>query len=550
LTTEQLQATRAEKWRQKANPVLTLEDATEWMESTGICFFLPRKAQFPVPAPSFAEAVSGESNPTPSPEAIQNAFSLAVRLIAAGAAVPLNLLGSVTEQPDFLVSPEALPYIFSLRGDRNWKRGPGKSSQLATDIWQLLKREGALAAPELQEKLGRGVSETAVHRALSELWGGLYVVPIYAGGEATTWALFESQYQKAMHTGGGMAQATALSALISLYLDSVIAATTEDIETFLSPLAPRSRIREVARGLLAMRQLSALSLGSQSLLFITGGLPEFPAIETDIQAPAEQTVAPPFPIAEERPQQPRQPRKPFAPRPPRREPREGYPRRERKDERRPRRDAGRGGFQPQRRASQEDERREWQPRSQADQGGFRTPYRDRGEGRPEWKRREDRTERGERREWKPRPERGASRPFKKEGGFGPQKPSSREGRRPFGNRDNQERPDRREFSQNERSGDRRKKPFSKPRGEFRPESGPKKSGTKFVPKTGSKFGPKSGRRPGSKSGFAPKAGGKPWTKSGPKSGQKPGTKSGGKSPSRPFHKPSFKKRKRKDESGE
>ena len=96
-------------------------------------------------------------------------------------------------------------------------------------------------------------------------------------------------HQKPMQMGGGMAQATALSALISLYLDSSIAATTEEIETFLSPLAPRSRIGEVVRGLAATRQLLTISLGTQSLLHIAGGLPEFPVIEAPAETPASET---------------------------------------------------------------------------------------------------------------------------------------------------------------------------------------------------------------------------------------------------------------------
>ncbi len=307
MTTEQLQAARAEKWRQKANPLLTSEDAETWIESTGVSLFLPRKTQLQAPAPSFVEAVNGETNATPPPAAIQNAFELATRLLAAEKATPLNLLGGVSEQPDFLVSPEALPYVFSLRGDREWKRGPrDKSSPLVVDSWKLLKREGALTTSELQTLLGREVTEAAVLRSLSELWTALRVLPVYSAGEATAWELFESRHQKAMQTGGGMAQATALSALVSLYLDSAIAASTEEIEAFLSPLAPRSRIAEVVRGLAATRQLLTIQLGTQSLLHIAGGLPEFPEVE----APAEQVESVPRPEAA-----PRE-RRPFAPRSP------------------------------------------------------------------------------------------------------------------------------------------------------------------------------------------------------------------------------------------
>src|SRR5580698_9147461 len=184
LTIEQLQAARAEKWRQKANPVLTLEDAETWIDSIGVSLFLPRKSQLQAPATSFVEAVLGETNATPIPAAIQNAFDLATRLFAAEKATPLNLLGSTSEQPDFLISREALPYVFALRGDREWKRGPrDKSSPLVIETWKLLKREGALTAPELQNLLGREVTDAAVLRALSDLSPRLRVLPVYTAGE-------------------------------------------------------------------------------------------------------------------------------------------------------------------------------------------------------------------------------------------------------------------------------------------------------------------------------------------------------------------------------
>ncbi|QNI31077.1 hypothetical protein H7849_18495 [Alloacidobacterium dinghuense] len=411
MTTEQLQAARAEKWRQQANPLLTSEDAEAWIESTAVSLFLPRKTQLQAPAPSFVEAVLGETNGTPAPTAIQNAFEMATRLFAADKATPLNLLGGVSEQPDFLVSPETLPYVFALRGDRDWKRGPReKSSPLVVESWKLLKREGALTVPEMQELLGRELTEAAVLRALCELWTALRVLPVYTPGEATTWELFESSHQKAMQVGGGMAQATALSALISLYLDSTIAATTEEIETFLSPLAPRSRIGEVVRGLAATRQLFTISLGTQSLLHIAGGLPEFPVIEAPAETSANETLPELGPSAAHE-------RRPFVPR----STPGGGPRRERPPFRE--RPAAREGGET---SGRDRPRREWKPRP--DQRSFGT-----GESRPrraggdEGFKKPVRPRTGEqssgapeRREWKPRPQQGEFRPRREgtgQGGF-------------------------------------------------------------------------------------------------------------------------------------
>jgi len=501
LTLEQLHAARAERWRQLGVPVLTLEDAAQWVESMGLCFFVPRRGQFHAPAPSFVEAFIGMSLARPGMTEIHEAFLLAVRLFNSGGAVPLNLLGTVSEQPDFFVSPEALPYVFSLRGDRNWKRGPGKGSQLAADIWKLLKKDGALTALELQDKLGRGVSEAAVLRALTELWGAMYVVPVYSESAPTTWSLLEETNQKAMQMGGGAGQTTALSALISLYLDSVIVASAEEIETFLSPLAPRSRIREVARGLLATRQLSTLTLGTQSLLYITGGLPEFPAVEALVEAAPEPAALSASPATEH-------PRKAFTPRPKQRK----GPRPER------------GG-----------EKREFRGKPRP-QGGLHAPRRDGGAERPAWKRGEDRPETGQRREWKPRTDhKEGGRPFRKTGDFDKKKPFKRE-----------ERPFRKRSSEQE--GEERKRPGSEG-SDFRSESRPGKFGSKFSGRSGGSLAPKSATR------FSPRSGAKSGSKFGGKSGPKSGrfgAKQGGKFGPRSGPRPGGRKfpPKRKDDSGE
>ena len=41
-----------------------------------------------------------------------------------GVAVRLNLLGQPGEQPDFVVAGWVLPYVYALRGDRDWRRSP------------------------------------------------------------------------------------------------------------------------------------------------------------------------------------------------------------------------------------------------------------------------------------------------------------------------------------------------------------------------------------------------------------------------------------------
>ncbi len=285
MTSEQLLATRATLWRHKAEPLLTLDDAQSWLLQTGLCLFLPRKAQIPAPAPSFVEACLGETNPTPPRQTIEAAKELLVRLIESDSAVPLNLLGTSSDHPDFLVSKEALPFVYALRGDRDWKHAPGagganRVSPLVTEVWGLLEERPGLAATEIREALGRELTEAAVLRALHELWASLRVEPLYrSGGRETLWEPLQARHRKAITSGAGMSQVTALSVLVSIYLQSVVAASGEEVEAFLSPLASRSKVREAVRGLTATRQLGLVQMETHSLLHVEGSLPEFPEEE-------------------------------------------------------------------------------------------------------------------------------------------------------------------------------------------------------------------------------------------------------------------------------
>ena len=158
---EQLQQTRAQRWHQNGEALLTLEAAREWLQETGLCLFLPRKMQLPAPAPSFVEAFLGETNATPSLEQIENATAMLARLTDEGDVLALNLLGVAGEQPDFLVTPEYLSYIFTLRGDKGWKHDPattgtGRVSPLVLEVWKAIERTGVQTAIELRETAWQG----------------------------------------------------------------------------------------------------------------------------------------------------------------------------------------------------------------------------------------------------------------------------------------------------------------------------------------------------------------------------------------------------------
>src|SRR5271154_6407412 len=290
-TAQQLAAARLAHWRHNADPILTINMLRDWLNTSGLVLFPPRAAQLPAPAPSFVEATLGTPNAAPTLADTEQSRSLLSRLILDGGAIPLNLLGNPTgvgsETPDFIVSPLAFPYIFTLRGDKAWKQppstsGPTKVSPLALNTYNLLAEQAkGISAYDLATQLGKEVTETAVLRALTELWQHLRVLPVpQPDGAATLWELTTTRFTKQIKAGANAGQPTALSALISLYLGQAIVASEEEIETFLSPIAARSRIRDVIHALLSARQLETVAVEGRTVLHVTGELPAFLAIET------------------------------------------------------------------------------------------------------------------------------------------------------------------------------------------------------------------------------------------------------------------------------
>jgi len=285
LTAEQLEASRAERMRLNGHGALTLEDARTWIEETGLCLFLPRRQFSTSVAPSFVEAIAGHRNSNPDPKHIALAEELLVRLETDGVAVRLNLLGQPGEHPDFVVAAWVLPYVYALRGDRDWRRNPQLTgsrqvSQLAVQAYKLLEA-GETTIPSLKHTLGREVTEQAVLRAITELWQQLRIIPVIpARGETAKWQLLRVRYQKAIAEGASTSQVTAISVLASIFLQAVIAATMEDVELFLAPLTARSKVREVLRGLLATRQVHTISLGHAPHFYVAGTLPEFTVAPT------------------------------------------------------------------------------------------------------------------------------------------------------------------------------------------------------------------------------------------------------------------------------
>ena len=304
-TAAQVADVRLKQWHQQGEALLTIENLRGWINAAGLVLFAPRP-QIASPAPSLVEAVLGAPNPNPTLEQTSEARSLLARLVADGLAVPLNLLGAGPatvhagapgDTPDFVASTAVFSYVFTLRGDKAWKQPPTTSgalkvSNLGLAIHEALSQRGPLSAYELTTEVGKEVTEAAVLRALIELWTHLRVLPLaQPDGRPTLWELSSARFTKQIKAGANAGQPSALSALISLYLGQAVVASEDEIESFLSPLASRSRIRDVIHALLSARQLDTMAVEGRTMLHLAGTLPAFLAPQAAVAESEPQAVA-------------------------------------------------------------------------------------------------------------------------------------------------------------------------------------------------------------------------------------------------------------------
>jgi hypothetical protein len=90
----------------------------------------------------------------------------------------------------------------------------------------------------------------------------------YKEGEGAFWDVLFRWAPDAVREGINLSIGEALSALLSEYLDCVIAADQSELESFFGNLVPRSRVKETVNALIAARELSFVRVGSRSLVQI------------------------------------------------------------------------------------------------------------------------------------------------------------------------------------------------------------------------------------------------------------------------------------------
>jgi hypothetical protein len=272
---QQLQELRREKWRLNGQPVRTLDDARQFIDSVGFCLLYPHRPA--VLVPTFVGAYIGSDDHLPirqtafaDPRAGE-AKDLMVRLLRERAAYEANLF----PENNFLVSPSVFPFFYGVLGDRNPKAPPKAGarsgySPLAIDAFLLLQKHGPVSKHRLGEMLAKGVSEPALDRALDELWAKLRITRVdYNQEEGVFWDVLFRWSPEAVKEGMHVGVTESLTALVSKYLDCVLAAQQEEVEQFFSPLIGRARVREAVNALQAARELSFVHVGGRVLLQVS-----------------------------------------------------------------------------------------------------------------------------------------------------------------------------------------------------------------------------------------------------------------------------------------
>jgi 23S rRNA pseudouridine2605 synthase len=276
MTDSELLEARIHKWRLDGQPVRTLDDARSFLESVGFCLMYPMRPA--ILLPTFVGAWLGADDKLPTRQHAYNdprakkATELMVRALRDQAAFEAPLMD---ENNAFLLAASVFPYFYALVGERNPKQPPALGprspySPLACDAFEIIRRRGPISKNKLGEMLGGSVSDAGLDRGLSELWAKLRITRVdYSAEQGSVWDELSRWAPDVVREGVGISVPEALSALVSKYLDCVVAVDESEAIKFLANFVPSTRVKEGIHALLSARELSFVLVGSKSLLQVT-----------------------------------------------------------------------------------------------------------------------------------------------------------------------------------------------------------------------------------------------------------------------------------------
>src|SRR5207249_8440939 len=114
----------------------------------------------------------------------------------------------------------------------------------------------------------------ALDKSLGELWSKLRVTRVdYHERDGASWDVLYRWAPDAVSEGVNCSVNSALSALLSKYLDCVVAADQQELESFFGNFVPRSKVREAVNALMSARELNFIHVGNRSLIQVTQAQP-------------------------------------------------------------------------------------------------------------------------------------------------------------------------------------------------------------------------------------------------------------------------------------
>jgi len=279
MTDSDLIQLRREKWHVTGIPVRTLDDARSFIESVGFCLTYPSRPALLMP--TFIGAWHGSDERLPQhrafldPEA-REATDLMIRLLRDRSAYEANV---GDENNALLISASIFPFFYTLVGERNPRHAPRPGprspySELACDTYQIIHRKGPISKLKLLEELGKGISIPALDKSLAELWSKLRITRVdYDEREGAAWDVLQRWSPEVVSEGVNHSIAEALSALLSKYLDCVIAAEQQELDALFGKFVARSRVKDAVNALMAARELNFVHVSNRSLIQVTQAQP-------------------------------------------------------------------------------------------------------------------------------------------------------------------------------------------------------------------------------------------------------------------------------------
>jgi hypothetical protein len=275
--TNELHEMRRTRWRLDGNAARTGDELRDFVEACGLCLLFPaRDLQFP----TFIGAFSGSGEKLPSarqafadPRA-QEARMLLHQLVRNRQAYlwPLPEPGN-----ELVIAASAFPFFYSLAADFEGGQQPTwasteRLSWLAQDAWTAIRRaRQPLLQSRLREMLGPAISPASLERALRELWARLRIMPIEESEhDGAIWESVVRWAPSLSSEAQEIPRGAALSALLSQYLESVVAAEPADLETTFSFLVSRSQTREAISALQAEREVIVIQVDRRRMLSVRG----------------------------------------------------------------------------------------------------------------------------------------------------------------------------------------------------------------------------------------------------------------------------------------